>query len=88
MYEDCMQSPENVSNHLVKCVMKRESASTRPKTVKYTLRLGDRMSNSTFMMVALQGSRWVRHAKHIDLRQACQQLLSSMTLSGFLLHQQ
>lgn len=50
-------SPENVSNHLVKCVMKRECASTRPKAVKYTLRLGDKMSNSTFLMAALQGSR-------------------------------
>lgn len=59
-----MQSPENVSNHLVKCVMKRECASARPKAVKYTLRLGDKMSNSTFLMAALQGSRYVMHAKH------------------------
>ncbi len=83
-----MQSPENVSNHLVKCVMKRESASTRPKAVKYTLRLGDKMSNSTFMMAALQGSRWVRHARHVVSKQACQQLPSSMTLSNPFQHQQ
>ncbi|KAL0018930.1 hypothetical protein WJX79_001773 [Trebouxia sp. C0005] len=50
-------SHENVSSHLVKCVMKRESAPARPKAVKYTLRLGDKMSNSAFMMAALQGSR-------------------------------
>ena len=37
--------------------MKREYDSTRPRAVKYTLRLGDRAGQSTFMMTALQVSR-------------------------------
>lgn len=78
-----MQSHENVSSHLVKCVMKRESAPARPKAVKYTLRLGDKMSNSAFMMAALQGSRCVRHAKHVVLRQACQQLPQAQLFQVF-----
>ena len=55
-----MQSPETVHKQLVKCVMKREYDSARSKAVKYTLRLGDRMGNSTFLMTALQVSRYVR----------------------------
>ena len=52
-----MQGPEGLPSQLVKCVMKREYDSTRPKAVKYTLRLGDRIGQSTFMMTALQVSR-------------------------------
>ena len=62
-HEACMtaaylQSPQALPHQLVKCVMKREYDSTRPRAVKYTLRLGDRVGNSTFMMTALQVSRW------------------------------
>ena len=53
----CLQSPQALPHQLVKCVMKREYDSTRPRAVKYTLRLGDRVGNSTFMMTALQVSR-------------------------------
>ena len=52
-----LQGPEGLPNQLVKCVMKREYDSTRPKAVKYSLRLGDRIGQSTFMMTALQVSR-------------------------------
>ena len=52
-----LQSPKALPSQLVKCVMKRENDSTRPKAVKYTLRMGDRVGSSTFMMTALQASR-------------------------------
>ena len=52
-----MQGPEGLPSQLVKCVMKREYDLTRPKAVKYTLRLGDRIGQSSYMMTALQVSR-------------------------------
>lgn len=57
-----MQSPETEPNQLVKCVMKREYDSSQKRAVKYTLKLGDRLSNSTFLMTALQVSRWLKPA--------------------------
>ena len=57
-----LQAPEGLPNQLVKCVMKREYNSARPKAIKYTLRLGDRVGHSTFMMTALQVSRYVSMA--------------------------
>ena len=52
-----LQGPGGLPNQLVKCVIKREYDSAHPKAVKYTLRLGDRVGQSTFMMTALQASR-------------------------------
>lgn len=57
-----MQSPETEHNQLVKCVMKREYNSSQKRAIKYTLKLGDRLSNSTFLMTALQVSRWLKPA--------------------------
>ena len=58
-----LQSPAPVHScaQLVKCVMKREYDSSSKKSVKYTLRQGDRLSNSSFLMTALQSSRQACH---------------------------
>lgn len=50
-------SPATLPAQLTKCDVRREYDSTRPKAVKYTLRLSDRSGSSTFMMTALQVSR-------------------------------
>ena len=52
-----MQSPVAISSQLLKCVMKREHSSAQTKAIKYTLSLGDKVANSTFLMTALQSSR-------------------------------
>ena len=46
----------------MKCVMKREYNANQPGAVKYTLRLGDKLHNSVFLMAALQTSRYCCHA--------------------------
>lgn len=50
-------APVHSCAQLVKCVMKREYDSSQKKSVRYTLRQGDRLSSSTFLMTALQASR-------------------------------
>ena len=52
-----LQSPATPPAQLTKCDVRREYDSTRPKAVKYVLRLSDIAGASTFMMSALQVSR-------------------------------